>query len=59
MAEVIHEETLWTFLPHSVYAMGHSTRAAHAACYVCANLSVLMSETCFGHNCIQDLSTAS
>ncbi len=41
------------------YAMRHSTRAAHAACYFHANLSTLMSETCFGHNYTWDLSAAS
>ena len=37
------------YLPHSVHAMRHSTRAAHTACYFHANMSALMSETCFQH----------
>ena len=37
----------------------HSTHAASAACYFRANLSVLMSQTSFGHNCTWDLSAAS
>ena len=35
--------------------MRHSTRAARAACHFRANLSALMSETCFGHYPTQGL----
>ncbi len=43
-------------LLHSVYAMRHSTRAA---CHFHTDLSELMSETCFGYNHTQGLSTVS
>ena len=38
--------------------MRHSTRVARAACYLCAILSAVMSETCFRHNRTWDLSPA-
>ena len=35
------------------------TCAARAACYFHADLSVFMSETCFGYNCARDLRATS
>ena len=46
-------------LPQRIYAMRHSTRAAHTAHYFCAYLSALMSETCFRHSHTRDLTAAS